>query len=1039
MNSSHIKPTDKPVKRYYETLDLLRAQNAVNELQLRRAFSDLLSSTASRARGWTLVEEQADTSAGRRNIPDGTIRDKFLMRHGCWEAKDSRDDLDVEIKRKLKQGYDSSNIIFEDTIRAVLIQNGQRWAEADLSKPSELAQLLNHFFAYTKPVYESFEKAVENFKARVPELAEDLKKLIAEAQVSNKAFKLAFVSFFDLCKVSLNPNIRLEAVEEMLIQHLLTERLFRTIFDNQDFTRRNAVAAEVEKVIAALTSKSFSREEYQRGLDIYYVAIEDAARTIPDFQDKLFFLNTVYEQFFQGYSTKTADTHGIVYTPKPIVDFMCASVVEVLREEFDKELGEEGVEVLDPCTGTGSFIVNLLERVSGRYLEDFYKERLFANEVMLLPYYIAALNIEHAYYHLKDLYEPFEGLCFVDTLDDGNGKQRDIFITEANTQRILRQRKAPITVVIGNPPYNAHQINENDNNKNRKYPDVEKKISATYVKDSKATNKNAVWDAYVKFFRWATDRLENRAGIVCFVSNNSFVTDIAFDGFRKHILKDFSRVYHLNLFGNARKGNQGGSVFNIMVGVGITVAVRLPKHEKSKILYAEVPAELRGDEKLKRVSNLISLSNVDWRELPPDKRFGWILPQNESLFERGVPIGRKEIRAKGLRDGRVMFLNYGRGVVTCRDEVVYGFQREPLEHRAKSFISDYNSSLDRYKRETKDTNPKSIDVDMFCEQFPSVKWSELLKNTLRRELSLDYDKRSICQALYRPFTTQYLYFNSSLIERRYQMPKMFPLLFVQGENRAITVSGLGNDLFVAHITNQVTDLKCATAANGGNQCFPFYVYSEDGSNRRENITDWSLAEFRKHYSDNSIEKWGIFYYTYGLLHHPGYRETFAENLKRDLPRIPFAPDFRAFEKAGRELARLHLEYESLEEWPLQWVETPKEKQSYRVEKMKIVPKYGRHMSAVPGIPNGSYSVIVNNWLTLRGISPEVFEYRLGNRSALEWVLDQYRVKKNEKAEIVSDPNREDDEKYIVRLIGQVVRVSIETVRIVKGLPEKWME
>lgn len=453
---STIKPTDRAIKRYYETLEALRTQGAVNELQLRRAFSDLLSSTASKALGWTLVEEQVDTSAGRRNVPDGTLRDRYTMPRGYWEAKDSKDDLNVEIKRKLKKGYPSSNIIFEDTNHAVLVQNGQPMFTADLSSQADLAQLLNQFFSFVEPIHQRFETAVEDFKAKVPKLAEGLKDLIAEAQHSNKTFKQAFAGFFDLCKVSLNPNVSREAVEEMLIQHLLTERLFREIFSNLDFMRRNAVAVEVEKVITALTSQSFSRVEYQRGLDIYYLAIEDAARTIPNFQDKLFFLNTVYEQFFQGYSTKTADTHGIVYTPKPIVDFMCASVVEVLRDEFGKELGESGVEVLDPCTGTGGFIVNLLERVPGRYLDDFYKNRLFANEVMLLPYYIAALNIEHAYFNRTGQYEPFEGLCFVDTLDLVKS-QAHLFVNEANTKRIEKQRSAPITVVIGNPPYNMGQ------------------------------------------------------------------------------------------------------------------------------------------------------------------------------------------------------------------------------------------------------------------------------------------------------------------------------------------------------------------------------------------------------------------------------------------------------------------------------------------------------------------------------------------------------------------------------------------------------
>jgi len=264
-------------------------------------------------------------------------------------------------------------------------------------------------------------------------------------------------------------------------------------------------------------------------------------------------LNVVYERFFQGYSVKVADTHGIVYTPQEIVDFMCSSVAEVLQSEFGKTLGDEGVNILDPCTGTGNFIVNLIGRIPKRDLPRMYREQLFANEVMLMPYYIAALNIEHAYYERTGEYEPFEGLCFVDTLDLAEAKQRTFgFMTERNTERVQRQKETPITVVIGNPPYNVGQLNENDNNKNRKYDVVDKRIAQTYAKDSQATNKNVLSDAYVKFFRWAVDRLGNREGVVCLVSNNSFVSKFAFDGMRKHLLQDFTGVRHVDLHGDVR-------------------------------------------------------------------------------------------------------------------------------------------------------------------------------------------------------------------------------------------------------------------------------------------------------------------------------------------------------------------------------------------------------------------------------------------------------------------------------------------------------
>jgi predicted helicase len=316
----------------------------------------------------------------------------------------------------------------------------------------------------------------------------------------------------------------------MLVQHMLTERLFRTVFDNPDFTRRNVIAVEIERVIDALTSREFDRHGFQRTLDRFYVAIEGAARSLTEWSEKQAFMNMVYERFFQGYSVKDADTHGIVYTPQEIVDFMCASVEAVLQREFGTSLSAPGVQILDPCTGTGNFVVNLIRRIAGASLEQKYREDLFANEIMLLPYYIASLNIEHAYYERTGRYEPFEGVCFVDTLEL-EGQQMQMF-TEANTERIQRQKAAEIRVIIGNPPYNMGQMNENDNNKNRSYPVVDSRIRTTYSKASDATLNNKLYDAYVRFFRWATDRLQGRDGVICFVSNNSFVDQIAFDGMR---------------------------------------------------------------------------------------------------------------------------------------------------------------------------------------------------------------------------------------------------------------------------------------------------------------------------------------------------------------------------------------------------------------------------------------------------------------------------------------------------------------------------
>ena len=490
--------------------------------------------------------------------------------------------------------------------------------KADLTKPQALADLLNAFFAYTEPAHEDFGKAIGEFQERVPDLARGLVEKINDAHKNNPRFIEAFDQFYELCRNSLNPNLRVEAVDEMLVQHLLTERLIRTIFDNQDFTRRNVIAAEVEKVIDALVCKSFNRHEFLKSLDRFYLAIESAAATIESFTEKQHFLNTVYERFFQGYSVKVADTHGIVYTPQEIVDFMCASVAEVLESEFGKTLGDPDVHILDPCTGTGNFIVNLLRRIPKKDLPRMYRQQLFANEVMLLPYYIAALNIEHAYYELTGSYEPFEGLCFVDTLDLAKGEAEHVRVHDAGERgtRSATRGDAPITVVIGNPPYNAGQLNENDNNKNRKYEIIDRRVSETYAKDSKATQQERfpTCTSSSSAGRW----IGSTGGTASFASSptTAFVDQIAFDGMRQALATGL----HAGL--PRASGGQCSpqpetvaattyNVFGIQVGVGITVAVRRQRHRGTPlVLSIACDKTWRREHKLAWLAQARELSQV---------------------------------------------------------------------------------------------------------------------------------------------------------------------------------------------------------------------------------------------------------------------------------------------------------------------------------------------------------------------------------------------------------------------------------------------
>ena len=1018
MPTLNLKPTHISVKSYYATLDQFAKLSVTHETAVRAAFQALLDHCARQCK-WTLVPEYGvSTGRGRRIVVDGALVDGFRLTHGCWEAKDIHDDLPAEVDRKFAAGYPRDNILFQTPQRAMLWQNGRLALDADLTDAGQLIETLQMFFGYRPQEYAAWEEAVAQFKDRVADIGQGLAQLIQQERKSNSTFTAAFTEFLDKCRQSINPNLAEAAVEEMLIQHLLTERLFRTVFNRPAFTRRNVIAFEIENVIDALTSHSFSRDEFLGSLDRFYVAIERTAATISDFSHKQHFLNTVYEQFFQGFSIKVADTHGIVYTPQPIVDFMVRSVAAILEREFGRSLADEGVHIIDPFVGTGNFIVRMMREIPRTALERKYASELHCNEVMLLPYYIASMNIEHEYYDATDRYEPFEGICLVDTFDLAEDRQLPLFAPE-NTQRVENQKRAPMFVVIGNPPYNVGQVNENDNNKNRRYETIDTRVQESYTKDSKATLRNKLSDPYVKAIRWASDRI-GEEGVVALVTNNSFLDGVSFDGMRQNLGDDYDAIYVLDLGGNVRKNPKLSgtthNVFGIQVGVSINFFVKKngKADSQARIHYAHVDEFWRKEEKYRYLNEKKQYDNIEWQPMTPDKRQTWLTEGLHAEFDTFVPLGTKEAKAARGEATNVIFHTFSNGVKTNRDVWAHSFNPITLAANMSRMIDAYNEQVFMWERRRN----QSTNVDDFViYDDEKIKWSSTLKMKLKGGQITEFSEAKIRKSFYRPFMQSNLYFDRVVNDRVLVFPFIFPTPGTESENRAICVTAVGNKSpFHCLMTQLIPDFHLT----GDSQCFPFYSYDEDGSNRSENVTDWALDCFRAHYSDDTITKWDIFHYVYGLLHHPTYRDRYQANLKRDLPRIPFAPDFRAFAEAGARLATIHVGYEEQPEYPLAQIETPDMPLDWRVDKMRL--------------SRDKTQLRYNDFLTLDRIPAAAFNYRLGNRSALEWVIDQYRVKTDKRSGIVNDPNRGDDPEYIVRLIGKVISVSLETVKIVEGLP-----
>ena len=1020
MPQLNLKPNHKAVRDYYATLQQYNKHDITHEGAVSSPFDTLLHTCAKQMNATFVPQYALRTPAGNRIVIDGTILDEYGLPFAYWEAKDMDDDLARAVIDKREAGYPLDNILFQNPQRAILYQNGHEVLDLDITEPANLIAALQFLCSYTAPALDNWQTAVADFRTHVPDLASELKERIEQRHETDPAFKKAFTDFYETCRTSINPELSQDAVEEMLIQHILTERIFRTVFDRSDFTRRNIIAREIENVSDVLMRQSMSRDEFLGPLNRFYVAIEQAATLCKDFSQKQHFLNTFYEKFFQGFSEDVADTHGIVYTPQPIVDFMVNSVKHILETEFGRSLSDTGVHIIDPFVGTGNFVVRLMHDIQGTALETKYRHELHCNEVMLLPYYIASLNIEQEYFERTGTYLPFEGIALADTFELLEQQQTEFF-TQENTERVARQKVADMFVVIGNPPYNMGQINENDNNKNRKNKAMDKQIAETYVADSKATLRNKLYDPYVKAILWASKRV-GEEGVVAFVTNNGFLDGIAFDGMRKHLAQDFTKIYHINFKGNARtsgerRRKEGGNVFDdqIRVGVGISFFIkkaRATPDTEAEIWIYSVSDYLKAREKQKLLSDFGDYRNVPMKQITIDKKHTWLTEGLDVEFDTFIPMGSKE--AKNTKDRKTIFNLYSLGVATNRDILAYSFDLALLQERVHTFIEIYNTTVDRKRRH----NPK-VPVESFIDTTDSrIKWTRQVKASLKKLQPSTYEESHFRTGLYRPFCQTYLYFDNFWNEERYQQHRILPTPETESENRIICVSGIGsNKPFQLLIVDVIPDLHLT----GDSQCFPFYTYDEDGTNRQENITDWALTEFRNHYGDDTITKWDIFHYNYGLLHHPTYREKYEMNLKRDLPHIPLTEDFWGFANAGATLADLHVNYESVPKYDkLKYIETPGMTVDWRVEKMKL--------------SKDKTQLVYNDFLTLDGIPAEAYDYRLGNRSALEWVVDQYRVKTDKRSGIVNDPNRESEPRYIVDLIARVTTISLKTVEIIKNLP-----
>lgn len=685
------------INQYYSEVDrIIQYGGTRKESSLEIAFQNLLNSYC-KTRDFVLIPKlDYRTKVGKILYPDGTVKDALRLDWGYWEAKDQYDNLDKEIEKKLSIGYPDDNILFEDSQTAVLIQGKEEKLRVSMRDDEALDHLLNIFINYARPEVKDFQEAIKSFKEDLPTILDALRDLIEKQSLSNTKFEQAKNSFLDICQQSINPEISDLDVREMIIQHILTEDIFINIFNESQFHRENNIARELQKLIETFFTGSTKKNTLST-VERYYAVIRRTAANIYNHHEKQKFLKAIYENFYKAYNPKAADRLGIVYTPNEIVKFMIESVDYLTHKHFGKLLSDPGVEILDPATGTGTFITELIEHLPKDKLKYKYQKEIHCNEVAILPYYIANLNIEFTYKQKMGEYEEFNHICFVDTLEHTSfvGKQLDLFsMTVENTARIKSQNDREISVIIGNPPYNARQENFNHNNANRVYEAIDKRIKETYIKQGKAQNQIVVYDMYTRFIRWATDRL-NQNGILAFITNSSFIDALAFDGFRKVVANEFSEIYIVDLGGNIRENPKLSgtthNVFGIQAGVAISLMVKREKSDKvpCQIFYFRRPEfEIAIDKR-------DFLSKTKFREIPfthiiPDKRNNWINQSNND-FDDLIPLIDKEVKAG--KSEEAVFQLFSLGLSTARDEWVYSESTDDLKNKIDYLINTYNYEL----------------------------------------------------------------------------------------------------------------------------------------------------------------------------------------------------------------------------------------------------------------------------------------------------------------------------------------------------------
>ena len=962
--TAYIKTTHKAYKDFVEKLSPSTNEESVEEETANNSTTQPKSiAETARLNALQQLLNDASEKRGWQFLPNGSnthyFQNDYGLECGRWQI----------VANGEKPNPQGNHLVLKDQ-DVILYKDGLEAQRATLADGEALVTVLNLFYNNAPKHVLTLEKSIADHQSKFISVTNELQKKLADLRTNNSTYKRAYDSWYAICREAIDNRLTEDAVDAMLVQHLFILPLIKTVFGKDDLPKNNYIASAVEKVWQAVSEDVVDRAQIAKYLAFFYQDVGRVAEQLPNWTTKQDFLFTMYDRVICN--KKTGDIH---ITPAPIVNLMWQGIAAILNEKLNLKLSDKSVKVLDVSTGTGEFITALLNFLPQDQLSAIYKEQIFANEMSLLHFYLAVLNIEHTYGKLVEKPAPFKNISFADTLDLKKQIQLSMMLfREENDERLDRQREANFTIIVGNTQlhHDKHPTRRNRYRalKRDPQPSIDDTLEKQYAISASDPKTKAIYNHAARFIRWATERLHEENGIICLVSSHDLVASQEWDGVRASLHEDFDLVYHLGL--------DEGQAITILAKVGA---------EKPLKFHHKMPTE--------KLAENPHWDDIEWNRLYTNPRHGWHVLMPMTDYQAFVPIDE-------------LFTKQTRGVSTRRDAVVYAFQQATLEKRVRTFIKDYNADVKRAEEHKTKQLPNAFEPD------ETILWSKTLKAHLKAGKTIEFEADKMRQSLYRPYAPRSLYFDTTLNEDVADIPNVIPA--DNSDNRLICLASTKQIGLGVLMTNLVPDTNLFAAPT---QCFPFYTYDNKG-NAQENISDEVLQRFHEHYYDDGITKWDIFYYIYGVVHHSAYLKDNEDSLQQALPRIPFASWFYDISDMGRQLAAWHVDYEQAEPFALTEKLMPDQVANYKVAKMRL----NKEKTAVR----------LNIAMSLENIPAEALAYTVGKRNALEWVIDQYREQKDTRSGITTEPNDSNDENAIINILQKVVRISVDSAKLLQEFP-----